>query len=202
MKKQVVTIGGGDSFTNHDDFLQYLKTVPLHNPTGQSKIGWRSDLPRHIPDDECYTLSMPNTENARYDEWCIWFERHIPFFTGTLVLVGYSLGGMFLAKYLSENKVSFTISKIFLLGAPCGFYDDGTGNDCGSFGFDPTDLENIRQNVKDIEIWHSTDDFVVPYEHALRFQKYLPEAKLVTFTDRNHFLQEELPELVAQLHSL
>ena len=49
---------------------------------------------------------------------------------------------------------------------------------------------------------HSKDDFVVPYEHALKYKAALPEAELVTFEDKNHFLVEELPELVERIRAL
>jgi pimeloyl-ACP methyl ester carboxylesterase len=49
---------------------------------------------------------------------------------------------------------------------------------------------------------HSTDDFLVPYEHAVALKAALPEAELITFSDKNHFLVPELPELVAYIKGL
>jgi pimeloyl-ACP methyl ester carboxylesterase len=49
---------------------------------------------------------------------------------------------------------------------------------------------------------HSKDDFVVPYEHALKYKAALPAAELITFEDKNHFLVEELPELVQKIRNL
>jgi predicted alpha/beta hydrolase family esterase len=199
MKRQVVTIGGGDSFSKHEDFLNYLKTVPLRDIYGTEKKRWRHAIAEELSAFEVFTLSMPNPDNAHYEEWVVWFERYFEYLRDDVVLVGSSLGGMFLAKYLSQNKLPVTVQCAFLLAAPCGYYEDETGNDCGSFAFDQTNLPKILVNVNQVQIWHSEDDFVVPYSHALEFKKYLPEAKLVTFTDRNHFLQEELPELVAAI---
>lgn len=45
-------------------------------------------------------------------------------------------------------------------------------------------------------VLHSKDDFLVPYEHVLKLKEHLPEAELITFEDKNHFLVEELLELV------
>jgi predicted alpha/beta hydrolase family esterase len=199
MKSQLLNIGGGDSFSRHEDFLAYLRTVTLHDPYGVSKSGWRRMLATSLPDFEVFTLAMPNVENAKYEEWKIWFERHHEFLKDSVILLGHSLGGMFLAKYLIENTTHFRIDKLFLMAAPCGYYDDPQGNDCASFAFDPTSLTLLNAKIPDIQIWHSEDDFVVPYSHALEFKKHLPDAKLVTFKDRNHFLQESFPELVDEI---
>lgn len=202
MKRQVVTIGGGDSFSKREDFLVYLKIVPLHDPQGQAKSGWRKRLVETLPAFEVFTLAMPNVENAKYEEWKIWFERHRSSFKDDVILLGHSLGGMFLAKYIIENDLPFSIKSLFLMAAPCGYYDDVSGNDCNSFAFESLALKNLSQKVGDIQIWHSEDDFVVPYGHALEFIKNLPEAKLVSFMDRNHFLQETFPELVEEIERL
>jgi len=103
---------------------------------------------------------------------------------------------------LIENDVSHEIKGLFLLAGPCGYFDDPDGMDCGTFSFDVTDLNQIQEKTQNITIMHSKDDFVVPYEHALKYKAALPEAELVTFEDKNHFLVEELPELVERIKQL
>ncbi len=60
---------------------------------------------------------MPNKTNAQFEEWKIWFEKFIPFLNDGVILVGHSLGGVFLAKYLSENKFPKKIGGVFLVSA-------------------------------------------------------------------------------------
>jgi hypothetical protein len=162
-------------------------------------IRWTQSLVTDLPDFEVFTPAMPNKQNASFDEWKIWFERHFDFLHSEVVLVGWSLGGMFLAKYLSENEVPFTVSALHLLAAPCGTCDDGQGNDCGTFQFNPEILSEISKKTEKINIWHSENDFIVSYENAQKYKNYLPEAKLVTFKDKNHFLVTEFPELIQEL---
>lgn len=207
MKQQVVFIHGGDSFSKREDFLTYLKSVELRDPLTQSSEHWNKKLREELGAEyELYQPAMPNKQNADFEEWKIWFEKHLPFLNDGVILVGWSLGGMFLAKYLSENVLPMKVGQLYLLAAPCGEYtdpgDENSGNDCGTFKFPVHKLEHLAKQVEKIQIWHSKDDFVVPYSHALEFVRVMPTANLVTFSDRNHFLQADFPELVASIKGL
>jgi len=109
---------------------------------------------------------------------------------------------MFLAKYLSEEKFPVQIQALYMLGAPCGVCVDESGNDCGSFQFSPDILQNLTKNTDKVSIWHSKDDFVVPYEHALLYKKQLETVELVTYEDKNHFLLAEFEELITHIKDL
>jgi hypothetical protein len=203
LKKQVIVIHGGSAFSKRTDFLKQLREGTIRNPYGAKPKRWSGELRDVLGSEyEVFTPQMPNAENADYEEWSIWFERHFQYLRDDVILVGWSLGGMFLVKYLTENELPFIPKGLILLAAPCGVYDDDSGDDCGTFQFSPESASALSGKVENIQIWHSTDDFVVPYQHALEFKKYLPEAKLVTFTERNHFLQEEFLELVEAIEEV
>ncbi|MDA8596789.1 alpha/beta hydrolase [Candidatus Pacebacteria bacterium] len=201
MKKSLIFVHGGDSYTRDEDFLEALQCQNLYDPQGKQRNKfWSHDLHDQLEHTyEVFTPTMPNKANACYEEWKIWFERHLALTEGEVVLVGWSLGAMFLAKYLIEEQLDHAVSALFLIAGPCGTYNDGSGNDCGSFRFEPSLIPTMREKVPNVEVWHSKDDFVVPYEHALKFKELLPSAELVTFSDRNHFLQNEFPELIQKL---
>lgn len=203
MKKQVFYIHGGEAFSDHAAFLEHLQTKPIREPRGQrSEKRWTDELRPQLQDAfEVFCPAMPNSDNAKYIEWKIWFERHFEFLTGDVVLIGWSQGGMFLAKYLTENDVPFTIAALFLLAAPYEFFVIN-GEDGGDFYPDIEQIPTLQEKVGHITIMHSKDDFVVPYEHALKYKDALPSAELVTFTDKNHFLIEAFPELIERLRSL
>jgi len=67
------------------------------------------------------------------------------------------------------------------------------------FVFDLDALHTIQDKVTNIFIYHSTNDPVVPYSQAKKIQSYLPQAKLITFTDRGHFNLPEFPELLENI---
>ena len=203
-KQNIILIGGADSFSDREDFLEYLQSCDVRDfPTDNPRKSWKLWVKEELGDGYYFDIPvMPNTHNAKYDEWKIWFERHLEVVEDSVILIGLSLGAQFLAKYLIENDVSHEIKGLFLLAGPCGYFDDPDGMDCGTFSFDVTDLNQIQEKTQNITIMHSKDDFVVPYEHALKYKAALPEAELVTFEDKNHFLVEELPELVERIKQL
>ena len=197
MKKQVFFIHGGDAFSKYEDYLASLMTLPLALPDDENTERWTKTLAVDLGEDyEVFMPSMPSKYNARYHEWSLWFERYFLYLRDGADLVGWSLGGMFLAKYLSEHDLPFVPGRVYLLAAPCGYFSSPDGNDCGTFQFDKECLKNLQNKGFNIEIWHSKDDFVVPFEHALEYATELPGAKSHFFEDKNHFLVANLPELI------
>ena len=200
MKKQVFYIHGGDAFSRYEDYLTFLTTLPLSLPGVRQVDRWSKSLADDLGMDyEVFAPTMPNKYNARFHEWSLWFERHFPHLRDGAILIGWSLGGMFLAKYLAENDLPFVPGQVFFLAAPCGQCENTDGNDCGTFQFNEDTLAALEKKDLKIQIWHSKDDFIVPFKAAQQFEKALPNAKTRFFEDKNHFLVTELPELVAAI---
>jgi hypothetical protein len=144
---------------------------------------------------------MPNSQNAKYEEWKIWFERYSEFLHDGIILIGHSLGGYFLAKYLTENTMPVSVRALFLIAAPFK-PDDFGGEDGGDFVFDTSKLGKLTERAEKIFIYHSKDDPIVPYAHAQMYKHVLYGAKLVFFEDRGHFLEEEFQELLQNIEIL
>ena len=204
-KQQVVYIHGGEAFRNHEDFLERLRTVDLwHVPSEKSHLTkkWNSSLAEDLGDNyEVIAPPMPNKQNAKYEEWSIWFERHFGHLRDGVILLGCSLGAMFLAKYLSQNELPFTPKAVFLMAGAYGLpgFDD---SDCAGFVVKPSEVRELLPKTDHLVIMHSEDDFVVPYEHGKALAEALPEAEFIEFEDKNHFLIEEFPELIEKITSL
>jgi len=181
MKKQVIVIHGGDAFDTYEEYLKNL----------QDKLG---------NDYQVIAPRMPNASNAKYLEWQIWFEKVIPFINDNVVLVGHSLGGMFLAKYLAENKFPKKIKATLLIASP---HTDELKEPIADFII-PKDLSLLGEQGGKIFLYYSSDDTVVAnaLKHLEIFQKNLPRAKAVIFTDRGHFSSPEFPEIVSQIKNL
>jgi hypothetical protein len=111
------------------------------------------------------------------------------------MLLGHSLGGIFLVKYLSENHFPKKIIALFLLAAP---FVRKPRSKIGDFWI-KKDLKNVADQVGEIFIYHSEDDPIVPYECAHRYKEEFPSATLRRFRSNGHLNQREFPELLLDL---
>ncbi len=201
MKKQLFFVHGGNTWNTREDFRAYVKQYPLERIVEKmhgKKRTWSRVLGEVLGDDwDVLAPSMPCAQFARYDEWVLWMEKIVPLLCDGVVLVGHSLGGIFLAKYLSENDFPVQIAQLHLVAAPI---EDTPDEPLCDFNFDDVEkLRALEDKVGEITIYHSEDDPVVPFKDAVAYAHYLENAEFVRFLDRGHFLQEDFPELVARI---
>ncbi len=195
MKQHLVIIHGGTTFETYEEYIRFLEscTVTLES---FARNNWKDGLGEMLPQFEVVYPKMPNKNNARYREWKIWFEKIVPLLSDSVVLVGHSLGGLFLAKYLSENEFPKKISQLHLVAAP---YDTEVIKDSlVDFALTNT-VESLAQKADAIFLYQSKDDTDVAYEDVLKYKRDLPHAELVVFESRGHFRQATFPELVANV---
>jgi len=198
MKQQILVIHGGNSFHSYEEYLDYLRTKKIDLDHLQ-RNDWKTRLAEGLGEGfQVIFPSMPNKQNAKYLEWKIWFERFVPFLEEGVILIGHSLGGCFLAKYLSEETFPKKIKAVFLVAAPYDLDQDRNLKDFVS----PKNLENFIRQVSKIVVYHSKDDAVVPISEIEKYKQALPSAEIVIFKDRGHFNQEEFGELVEAIKAL
>lgn len=200
MKQQVIAIHGGTSFDSHEDYFAFIKTRELTREKLQQGADWKESLAAALGGGfEVLLPKMPNGTNARYAEWCLWLERCTQFVDDDAILLGHSLGGIFLAKYLSEYIYPKRIKATLLVGAP--FAATSTAESLTDFAI-PSSLEQFATQGGAIYLIHSQDDPVVPFAEVARYQQALPAAQQLVFADRGHFNQKEFPEVVTLIQSL
>ena len=199
MKKQIIVIHGGSSYDTYDQYIADLKEFTFDLERTNRK-GWKDNLTSDLgPDYEIIMPEMPNWWNARYTEWKIWFEKILPLLNKEIILIGHSLGGIFLAKYLAENNIKKKILGTFLVAAP---FDDKNGTDSLADFVLPKTLKKFSDQSDLIYLYHSTDDPIVPFVDLQKYQDALGGSQTVVFKNRGHFLQETFPELVADIKNI
>jgi predicted alpha/beta hydrolase family esterase len=142
---------------------------------------------------------MPLQDNAKYKEWKIVFERYFPYLRNNIILIGGSLGGIFLARYLSEHKFPKKILATFLVGAP---YDGSHSNEddlVGGFKL-KSDLSLLEKNSPNLFMLFSADDECVPVYHAEKYRKKLKNAKITIYKGMNgHFNTPRFPQIIKMI---
>jgi predicted alpha/beta hydrolase family esterase len=205
MKKQVVVIHGGDAFKTQEEYLAFLKGFSIDQNDFDRKFrtrGWKDSLGERLGSEyEVIQPEMPNSWNCRFAEWKIWFEKIAPFFADEVVLVGHSMGGIFLAKYLSENKFPKKIVGTIMVAAP---YDESSSPEAlMDFNFKPEEnFSLLKEQGGKLVFFQSEDDKVVPFADFEKYKKAVPQGKFVVFKDRGHFNQPEFPEIVSEIKDL
>lgn len=141
---------------------------------------------------------MPNPENPHYDAWRMTLKEVLDERSNTTILVGHSLGGSTLLKYLSESGYKKTIDGLFLIAAPYWGATDWLADEYVLH-------DNFSSNLPEIGrvfLYHSEDDEVVPVEHLNYYAAHLPFATIRTCARGGHLFSHGLPELVDDIKNL
>ena len=199
-KPQIFIIHGGMTFKNKKDYIDWLKnrTISL-----EKKERWSDEyLEKKLGKDfDIIRPRMPLQDDAKYVDWKIFFERHFSYFRNNIILIGSSLGGIFLAKYLSENKFPKKIRATFMICPP---YDNTVEGEDLVGGFKlSSDLSLIEKNSKKTYLMFSKDDPSVPVFHAEKYRNKLKDSEIIIYESKNgHFKISEFPEIVKIVKSL
>lgn len=196
-KTQIFYIHGGNTFKNKKDYLDFLQNSPV---SIEKRISWSGDYLENKLKKNFQIIKprMPLKEYAKYNEWKIYFEKYFPQLKNNIILIGTSLGGMFLAKYLSENKFPRKILSVYLIAPP---FDNTLGEEDLSGGFKlKSDLSMIEKNCKNINIIFSKNDNIVPIAHAKKYKDKIGSANIIIFKNMNgHFFISEFPEIIKMI---
>lgn len=196
-KPQIFYIHGGDTFPSHAAYMRMLRTRKVDI---FKKVGWNGPYLDKALGRKFHIIRprMPLQDNAKYQEWKIHFDRYIPQLRDNVILIGQSLGGAFLAKYLSENKFPKKILATYLVCPP---FDDTLPHErlVGGFGL-RADVSLINKNTPNLYLLFSKNDDVVPVAQAKKFAAALPWATVRVYTHiPGHFRITKFPEIVRMI---
>lgn len=186
------------TFKKRKEYLAYLKTREV---VYKISLWSQQYLDKKLEDFDIIKPRFPLSENARYEDWKIHFERFFPYLRHGVILIGVSLGGVFLAKYLSENTLPKRIRAVFLVGAP---FDDSCPTEDLVGGFTlKSNLSRLNVCTENLHLLFSEDDPVVPIAHARKYQKKLPSAHITVYKSKNgHFIVPTFPEIIRMIKKL
>lgn len=193
--KQLIIIWWGEAFENEDQFYKFLEKKE-YNPFKIRKK-WKTWIAEELRNEfQIIEIDMPNKVNAKYKAWKIWFEKLLPYLNNEgSVLVWSSLGGLFLAKYLSENIFPVKIEQLHFV-APLFNNEWLIDEYVDDFELNLNKIHLINKKSKNIRFYFSKDDPVLPFKQHQNYKYYLPELEYNIFENKWHFWQSTFPELL------
>jgi uncharacterized protein len=184
VRPQILFIQGGGSGAHKED-------GKLVAPLGKL-LGAGYDV--HYP-------KMPKESDPDYQLWKPQIRKELASMKGNVILVGHSLGGSFLLKYLSEEKIETRVAALFLIATP---YWGGDG--WRYEGYEPAalpkDFPSRLPKGTPIFFYHSRDDEVAPFAHLALYKDKLPQATIRVLDGRGHQLNNDLSEVAADIKCL
>ena len=200
--QQVLFIGWWNVYPTREDFVEQLKTWD-NNPF-EPKKKWKNSLSKDLWENyQVAMIDMPNKNIASYTEWKIRFEKIFPFLEWDQIIIAHSLGTIFTLKYLAENWFPKKIKQLHLVAA---LIDDKEmppeESYLWDFLFDIQKIPEIQNLCEKIFLYHSKDDFCVPFSQWERLHEFLPNAKFEVFEDRWHMNMPGFPELIQNVKNV
>lgn len=141
---------------------------------------------------------MPDPENPRYLPWKMALQGALPVGGNKVVLIGHSLGGSVIVKYLSEGMVQVPVAGLFLVAAP---YWGTRGWTVNEFMFGPH-FESKMPDVGAVKIYHSRNDRWVPFSHSSFYARKLQGSEVRSLSGDQHEFHSGLPDLVKDIRDL
>lgn len=144
---------------------------------------------------------MAKESDPDYQRWKPQIRKELAAVRGQVLLVGHSLGGSFLLKYLSEENVETPVAGLFLIAAPY-WGGDGWRYEGYKAVALPEDLASKLPKRAPIFFYHSRDDEVAPSTHLALYKEKLPQATIRALDGRGHQLGNDLAEVATDIKSL
>lgn len=203
-KQQVLVIHGGGSFIGipREKLAEHLAGREVDIDRLRRKEDWKAKLQENLGDEyDVLSPRMPNPDQPLFIEWKTWFDQILKTLDDELILVGHSLGGMFLIKYLSEHVLGKSVRGLFSVAAP--FQGDDEEKEPFRYsGFSiGEDLSKLSQ-AEALFLYHSTDDKVVPFSELYELKSRISNCIVRELEGRGHFNDANFPEIVEDIKNL
>jgi uncharacterized protein len=139
---------------------------------------------------------MPLEEEAGYSDWKARIAVELASLEDEVTMVGHSVGGSIMLKFLSEEQVTRSIAGLFLIATP---YFGGDKN----WNYDELTLSqnfpDKLSNIPHIFLYHSRDDEIVPFAHLALYAEKLPQATIREFDERGHQFRNNLADIAGDI---
>jgi uncharacterized protein len=141
---------------------------------------------------------MPYEDSPEYGAWRDRISDELAALDGEVFMVGHSLGGSILLKYLSEEEAARPVTGLFLVAAPFWGAEDW---EVDEFALREDFASKLSPGLP-VFLYHGCDDEVVPFAHLALYADRLPRATVRKLDGRGHQLGEDLSEVARDIRGL
>lgn len=140
---------------------------------------------------------MRGEDDPSLEPWVQQIAAEVAKRPGPVTLVGHSLGGAMLLRYLATQTPPVPIDALVLLAVPAW---DGQQWDFDELVL-PDDLDEKLAAIPRLMAYHCRDDEVVPFAHLALHAKLLPRAVTCAFPHGGHQFGNDLRAVAADIQA-
>ena len=175
----------------------------IHSSGAQSGEQGSAPFVKHLRQSlgSAYRVScpaMPAPTKPSYERWKLELEKLLPGGKSPPILVGHSLGGSVLLKYISEHTPKVAAAGLFVVAAP---YWGSTDWKVKEFVLRKSFARSIPKALK-IYLYQSRNDEALEIGHLLRYSKAIPRATVRILDFGGHTFKEGLLQLAEDIQEL
>lgn len=141
-------------------------------------------------------FNFPETDSPNQEAWLKEIHQQVGYVNGKTLLVGFSLVGFSILRFLEGLDEDAAVAGAYLLGTPSADMDYPELKDFFKTDFDWKHINNVCKNFN---VYSSTNDEVVPAEHGQKLADKL-NTKVKSIKDAWHFNLDKLPELLVNIN--
>jgi serine hydrolase len=149
-------------------------------------------------DSEVLCPQMPDEDNAAYPAWKAEIDAWLATMRAPVALVGHSVGGSVLLKYLCDEQRTRQIAGLFVIAAPYWGASEFWSWDEAAL---PVDAAARLAGEWPLIFYQSRDDEIVPFAHLAMYAAKLPRATIREFAGRGHQFKNDLTEVAADIRN-
>lgn len=172
-----------------------------HSAGAQTKPGEGSydfvDCLRKSLNNE-YEIQYPVIDDPEAPSYAMWqsmLRQELANRSEAVVLIGHSLGGSMLLKFLSEEAVATPIKALFLVAIPFWGKD---GWDVKEFAL-RHNFQHFLPDIPAIHLFHCKDDPIVDSNHMALYKKTIPNAVEHEMSGNDHAFAKGFNDIIQVL---
>jgi predicted alpha/beta hydrolase family esterase len=167
-----------------------------HHPAGSGKLV--ASLRQQLGSDyHVLAPDMPDPDHPAYQSWRDQIEQELDKLDAHVLLIGHSFGGSVLLKYLAEGTYRRPIAGLFLVAAP--YWGE---RDWELEYRLPDDFASRLSPIRQLFLYHSRHDEIVPLSHLWRYQGQLPRVTVRVLEGKEHSFTQGLPLLAQDIQAI